>query len=240
MRLQREPTIGLVLEETDRAKLRRLFDAFALAVKLPDGRGDAWWRIVVQLSVRGGSRGMQQIEQDPECLDRVRDSVSLQRCLAARTPKRFIEKALREHGATRFPTKVAGDLVALLRDPRVVDGGRVVLDDGLRGLRDGDAMRDAVIARTSGLFGMKSASDYLINRGLTTDVIALDRRVVGVLREHFGLEVPLAYIQGKSEVYRAVEDGLRRECAAIGMSLAVLDRILYQYSVMSAVEWVMR
>jgi thermostable 8-oxoguanine DNA glycosylase len=98
------------------------------------------------------------------------------------------------------------------------------------------AVRDVLMERCP-IFRMKSASDFMINAGLSHDVIALDVRVVGVLQRYLGYNLAPGNVQSRRRVYLSVEDALRGACERSSHSLAHLDRVLFKFSAMSALEF---
>lgn len=88
------------------------------------------------------------------------------------------------------------------------------------------------------IFKLKSASDFMISTGLSHDVIALDTRVVGVLRRYFGFNHEASTVQGRPSLYFSVEQALRETCQEAGRTLALLDRILFRYRGVSTLEFV--
>ena len=80
----------------------------------------------------------------------------------------------------------------------------------------------------------------MIDAGLSHDVIALDVRVVGALRKHFGFNLEAGQVQARRDVYLSVESALREVCAEAGKPLALLDRALFQLGGMTALDFVVR
>ncbi|MBM2815864.1 MAG: hypothetical protein HW421_2626 [Ignavibacteria bacterium] len=86
---------------------------------------------------------------------------------------------------------------------------------------------------------MKSASDFMISLGLSDNVMALDSRIVGFLTNYLGFNVKVGKIQSNQELYRIIEDSLRKECEKMNIKLAILDRIIFQYSSKSAIDFIL-
>lgn len=78
----------------------------------------------------------------------------------------------------------------------------------------------------------------MISTGLCHDVVALDTRVVGVLQRYFGFNHEASAVQGKPELYFSVEQALREVCNEVKEPLARLDRVLFQFSGVSTLEFV--
>lgn len=233
MRIQNSSTEAprVTLTRGDRQKVSKVLALFGPRVELEKlGRyeqfsDEDWWRLLVgQFAVMGGSRGWDGAHKVPA----FQQAIALQRCLAAPSPAEHIAAALRDHGATRFWQKTGDKLGVLVRDPRVVRDGRLVLCEGLRHGSPADELRATLLSRCP-RFKLKSASDFLIGVGLSHDLIAFDVRVVGALREGFGLEATAGQVQGKRPLYLALEAALREACAEAGQPLALLDRVFYKF-----------
>jgi thermostable 8-oxoguanine DNA glycosylase len=233
MRIQNTATDTprVTLTRGDREKLSKVLALFGPRVELEKlGRyehfsDEQWWQLFVgQFAVMGGSRGWDGARRVPE----FQQAIALDRCLAAPSPTDHLAAALRDHGATRFWQKTADKLGVLVRDPRVVRGDRLVLCEGLRHGSPAHELREALLSRCP-RFKLKSASDFLIGVGLSHDLIAFDVRVVGALREGFGLEATAGQVQGNRPLYLALEATLREACAEARQPLALLDRVFYKF-----------
>jgi thermostable 8-oxoguanine DNA glycosylase len=130
-------------------------------------------------------------------------------------------------------------LDTILATNTAFDHGKQVLLHGLSHNDNTDKTRETIMAR-SGIFGRKSASDFMISVGLSRDVIALDTRIVGVLRKSCGFKLSTGRIQASNSLYRRLESELRAVCQKCRTSLAQLDRLLFKYSNMSALDWVLK
>jgi len=63
--------------------------------------------------------------------------------------------------------------------------------------------------------------------------------VVGVLQRYFGFNRKASAVQGKPELYFSVEQALREVCEEVGEPLARLNRVLFQFSRVSTLEFVL-
>jgi thermostable 8-oxoguanine DNA glycosylase len=99
--------------------------------------------------------------------------------------------------------------------------------------------RDELIRRNP-IFRLKSTSDFMISVGLSHDVIALDTRVIGIFQDYFEYNVSAGRIQSDLEMYLSLEATLREFCGEQGVSLALLDRLLFKFSDLNAVELVVK
>ena len=72
------------------------------------------------------------------------------------------------------------------------------------------------------------------------DAGPLDTRVVGVFQKHFGYSVSSGRIQSNQDLYLSLEATLREFCREQGVPLALLDRLLFKFSVLSAIELIVK
>ncbi len=115
------------------------------------------------------------------------------------------------------------------------DEDRFVLFKNLSHKNDANHIRHQLIQRCP-VFRLKSASDFMIEAGLSRDVIALDTRIVGVLKDYFDYNLGPGQVQANIARYYSLEDALRKYCQKAGKSLAVLDRVLFRYSGMTVFQ----
>lgn len=205
----------------------------------PPSSDEVWHRLVSEVCVMGSSKGMEGIAGNVPILKSFRTATSLLAWRRHRYDQAYLAGVLGSYKATRFPKKAAETLGKMTATPTIVRKGEVVLLNGLSAKMARDEIRDTLIERCR-FFKMKSASDFMISTGLSDDVIALDVRIVGVLRQHLGYERTAAQVQSSREVYLSLETALRVVCQEAGVSLANLDRLLFQFSAMSALEYVLR
>jgi len=115
---------------------------------------------------------------------------------------------------------------------------RVVLLEGLSFKGDPNQVRETIMARCP-ILRLDSASDLMLALGLSHDVIALDRHVVGALRRFFGYNLTTEQVQARPDAYLSLEAALRKLCHDADSSAAVLDRALYQFASMNLLEFAM-
>ncbi len=195
-----------------------------------------WTRIVEQICVMGSSRGLDKLKGEPSGYQEFRDAVSLDSWAARKWSVSSMAKVLQRYGATRFYNKAAEKLRTVAKLPSVVDGTQCNLLRSLPVKQGYERVRVDLMDRCP-IFKMKSASDYMIDMGLSRDVIALDVRIVGTLRRYLGYNLPVSKLQSSETIYRSVETALRDATEAHGHCLARLDRALFRFSDMSALEF---
>jgi hypothetical protein len=233
-----------ICDPEDRAKLLRVLERLGNHVKdvppighwLEMSSEDLWWKLLQQVCVMGSARGIEGLSKD--------DFDALQYATSLRIWKRhgfdadYLENALLGLSATRFYHIATLKLAALARTPSVVRGNRVTLLDGFSESDEANFIRDELMARCD-VFRLKSASDFMITVGLSHDVIALDQRIVGVLKKFLHYDLEFDKIQRNKPIYLSVETELRDVCRDAGTSLAVLDRALFQFTEMNVIQYLM-
>jgi thermostable 8-oxoguanine DNA glycosylase len=225
------------ISATDRQKLSRVIDVLAPFVQNDwigeIGKYDTitadelWFILVVQFCVIGSAERIGRIENNPDEYEEFKKAVSFSVVTNQQDRLSYLSKTLSK--ATRFYNKRANDLLAILNSSTVFRNGKVVLFDGLSRTNDVNLTRDEIVKRCPG-FNLKSASDFMISVGLSHNVIALDTRVVGFLRKYFNYNVEAGYIQGNRGYYFSLEAALREYCQEKGISLALLDRVIFNFS----------
>ena len=244
--------------ETDRSRLAQLLkragpfvDVKPLGYWRTMSNGDRWLQIVKQVCVMGSARGMSDLIGDTKRMAIFTRATSLRSWKRHGFDKKYMASVLR--GVTRFHRVAAQRLHSVIAAPGCVKGTRVTLFDGLPKGRN--EMRSELMARCR-IFQCKSASDFMIDTGLSHDVIALDTRVIGALKDHFDYRLFSAKrargvkpatlspdtivqrLQSSKRLYFSVEDELRRVCQAADFSLAVLDQILFRFN--GALEFLLK
>lgn len=235
------------LSDDDLAKLGRIVALFGPFVELeliaryrtmpPD---ELWLVLVEEVCAMGGARNIERFQKDKaEEYEEFKKAVSLESLSRQQDLVGYLSSKLRDSSVTRFYNKGAEKIASMLKSPEVFQGDKLVL---LRGLsHEGDAIqtRDELIRRNP-IFRLKGTSDFMISIGLSHDVIALDTRVVGVFQKHFGYNVSPGRIQSNRDLYLSLEATLREFCREQGVSLALLDRLLFKFSVLNAIELVVK
>ena len=75
-------------------------------------------------------------------------------------------------------------------------------------------------------FNFRTASEFMIDIGLSVDVIGLDMRIISVLQRHLRLKIKDTKFENNKEVYESIENNLRHACEQIGIPLAYLHKML--------------
>lgn len=200
---------------------------------------DVWLALVGQVCVMGSAGHMERLGRNDAKHEKFKDAVSLQVVGPQPDPVSYLEETLRSFSATRFPKKGAERIVSVVQSPGIFQGNDLVLFEGLS--HEGNAIqtRDEIIKRCP-TFRLKSASDFMIFVGLSHDVIALDTRVVGILQQYLGYNLTPERIQSHRGLYFSLEAALREFCHEQDICLALLDRLLFRFSNLGAIEMVIK
>lgn len=234
------------IEAEDHARFLRIIDRLGPYAEVPPlggyrhmGHAEVWLKLVGQVCVMGSSRGMAAINADRRTRTQFAKAASLRSWSASSYRVSALAKVLKDFKATRFATRAAGLLREVAKSPEVVRNDRCVLLRHLSHDQDVERIRRTLMDRCP-IFKLKSASDFMINVGLSQDVIALDLRVVGTLEEHFGFNLSASQVQARERIYLSVEETLRAVCREAGVTLGVLDRCIFQFGGMSALDFALR
>jgi thermostable 8-oxoguanine DNA glycosylase len=238
--------ISTLLSITDGSILGRIVRSFGKLVEVeslgqyctmtPD---KLWMRLVVQVCVMGSANHIERLQSNARLHDEFEYAVSLNLVSHQRDPVSYLAENFRKFSATRFPKKGAKYLVSVLQSPTVFQNGKISLFEGLSHEANATQVRDELIKRCP-IFRLKSASDFMISVGLSHDVIALDTRVVGTLQKYLSYNMTPARVQSHRRLYFSLEAALREFCQEQSISLALLDRILFRFSNMRAIELIVK
>ena len=201
---------------------------------------ELWLHLVSKICAVGGAELLYELKKDDEKFREFGDRLSISVLLTKKDlRKEYIAGVLKEYKATRFYNKQAEKIDALLSHPSVIYKGHfVLLDDIDHNKLSYKEIRNLLIARNSYL-KLKSASEYMIEVGLSIDVIGLNRPVADVLMNHFGLQVYRYKLQNTKYIYESVEEGLRRGCEQVGIPLAYFDRMLTHFIGKDAISFIL-
>lgn len=234
------------LSDDDRTKLGRIIALFGPFVKLePIARyrtmtsDEVWLVLFEEVCVMGSARHIERLHKDPVGYEEFKKAVSMESLSHQKDLVGYLSETLREFSVTRFPNRSSERIASMLKSPEVFQKDELILLRGLSHEDDAIQTRDELIRRNP-IFRLKSTSDFMISVGLSHDVIALDTRVIGIFQVYFEYNVSAGRIQSDLEMYLSLEATLREFCREQGVSLALLDRLLFKFSDLNAVELVVK
>ena len=227
------------LSEEDIDKLEKIKKYLVGKVKLPKlgsylslNDKELWIKIVVQFCVMGGTRMIGNLEKDKIRYAEFKKKIDLNnlKLIVEGDRLNYIDNILKDFKATRFHYQQAKKIDNILKNPKVVNKGHILLLDGLSHAHPDFMKVRAELMERNPYFKLKSASDFMIDVGLSHNVIALDTRIVGILKDYFGLNLDVNRVQGNKTIYESIERAIRNACEKLGISLAHLDRMLFRFS----------
>ncbi|WP_061132804.1 8-oxoguanine DNA glycosylase [Caballeronia fortuita] len=201
---------------------------------------DLWMRLVSQICVRGSARGMDAVTGSRGTKDSFIQAISLHDWQKRNLDEEYFSDILKRFKATRFHNEAARSLRKIAKCETAIRGGKVVLLAELDQCSANSALQREHILKRCPVLGWKSVSDFMIETGVSDDVIALDTRIVKLLQKHFGYNVPVGRVQSSEALYMSLENALREACAEVKVPLALLDRLLFRLSGMSVIDFFMK
>ena len=236
-----------ILSQTDYTKLIKITKNLIHKVGMPHlglyseiSQDEIWLSLVLQFCVVSGRRMTEDLRQDTFKLHEFKEKLNF-RTLHSMKHKRkeYIADTLKKFKATSFYNKQAERLEDVLKSPEVINQNKLVLLKDLDHTKQNyKEIRDILIKRVPH-FKLKSASDFMIENGLSLDVIALNTRIGEVLNEHFGLNLDNQKIQNSRAIYESIENALRKMCDKIGIPLAYLSKMLFYYSEKDTISYIL-
>jgi hypothetical protein len=232
----KKPLCPPPLTEEQLDKFRWIRDRFRDETPLPSRfnprikNSAIWLRVVSQVVVIGGAAQAAKL-QDPAIREKL--DYELLCSVSSTRAVKLIGEALREIGTRRVSAKSPE------RSPKVVYlaknldkfknhlGGPREFVRKLEAL-DSSVARRKYVEECLSYFGPKGSRDFLTTGlGLATDLIALDSRVMGVVRRI----VPEWPETVKKDEYDALEDYLVHEvCTPLSIPPVLLDQLLFRHS----------
>lgn len=218
------------------AQLQRAAAAHAKRTRFP--RPHAWrrlsddeiWRhFVSQVAVVGGATSSGRITDSSDAQRALR--FSKLRSTSPQERRRIINRVLRDCGVRYASSELSKcrKTAAVVRNLDFLcrfSGGPTAYIASLARQSD-DHTRVNRLAHDMSYIKLKGARDLLAELGVVTDVIALDIRILNILRE-LGAELP-ADVQTNPSRYKQLQDELlTRVCVPMRITGVALDRILFQ------------
>jgi hypothetical protein len=218
------------------AELKRVVKAYAAKARVP--RAHAWkrlsddeiWRhFIVQVAVVGSAASGERLNRAL----RAQQTLGLNRLAALPLARRraLISKSLRDSGVRYASHDIerCRKTAAVVRNFEFLSafpGGPTGYVKSLVKVQSDDA-RAARLAADMSYIKLKGARDLLVELGVVSNVVALDTRILNILRR-FGAVIPRD-IRTNLNSYRQLQSELlSRVCKPLGITGAALDRILFQ------------
>ena len=235
------------LNDADLSKLIKITSHLIHHVSMPEpglystlSKDDIWLGLVLEFCVLNGRRLTDELKTDTIKFYEFREKINYRFLLSLKNNrKEYLAHVLKTYKATSFYNKQAERLEEVFNSPKVVKGNQLVLLQGIdHRLQHFNEIRDTLISRIPH-FKLKSASDFMIENGLSLDVMAINSRIADVLNQHFGLEVSSHKIHSNKTVYESIESCLRKACDNIGIPLAYLSRMLDTYTEKDTISYLL-
>jgi thermostable 8-oxoguanine DNA glycosylase len=191
---------------------------------------ELWTIFVAEFAVRGGTALFDGVWQDAP----KREEFVRRTSLAGSTDE--LRAGLKS--VTRFWQRQADAIEQCRRNTCVVRNCRFVLLGGVERIHGDIERRNEIRARCPAL-GLKGTSDFLVSVGAVEDIAAIDTRVIACLKRHFGLTLTPGRVQSSLPLYLAVERGLHEAAEYCHISLARLDRAVFQASGTSVLDFLL-
>ncbi|MBS3771868.1 MAG: response regulator [Bacteroidales bacterium] len=190
--------------------------------------GDALWiKLVMLFCITEEEELPRHLTNKEAEFNRFKESLSLDVLLSKdKERENYISRVLREFHVTRFPDIQASQINGLMDNPMVIDDGSfVLLNEMDHTAMEAREIRNHLVYRAPS-FNFRTASEYMIDTGLSVDVMGMDMRIIGILRNHLRLKVNGNKLEKNREVYEFVEHNMRHACERAGIPLAYLHKML--------------
>jgi thermostable 8-oxoguanine DNA glycosylase len=199
-----------------------------------------WMSLVWQYCVVSGKRLVGDLKNDEKKLREFENKLSFRKLLLIKNNrKKYISEILQQYKATSFYNKQAERIEDVLNAPEVFSNDQLILlKDVDHSKQSYDEIRNILTHRIPH-FKLKSASEFMIENGLSIDVMGFNTRIVEVLTEHFNLNVDNQKVQSSKRIYESVENALRIATRKMGVPLSYMSRMLYHYSDKDTISYIL-
>ncbi|MGM0531295.1 MAG: response regulator [Bacteroidota bacterium] len=201
---------------------------------------DALWKKLATLFCMTEEEELpKHLRNDEAQFNSFKESLSLDVLLSKnKNRENYISNILREFHVTKFPDIQAIQINELLNNPMVIDyGSFVLLKEIDYSAMESREIRNHLIYRAPSL-NFRTASEYMIDTGLSVDVIGLDMKVLSVMQRHLRLKVNATKLEKNREAYEFVEYNLRNACEQIGIPLAYLHK-MFKFSQIDSISFIL-
>jgi thermostable 8-oxoguanine DNA glycosylase len=235
------------LDEVDYSKLLKITKHLIHQVNMPQlgiyssiSQDELWLNLVLQFCVVSGKRMAEDLRSDEKKLHEFGKKLNFRYLISLKNNrKNYIANILKSYKATSFYNKQAERIEDVLRSPEVIHHNKLIFVKDINYERQSHKeIRDLLMKRVPH-FKLKSASDFMIENGLSLNVMAINTRIGEVLNHHFRLNLTNHRIQSNKRIYESVETSLRKGCDKMGVPLAYLSRMLYNYSEKDTISYIL-
>lgn len=235
------------ITKSDYTKLSKIVEHLIHEADMPElglysvmSQDALWMSLVFQFCAISGRRMTEGLRKDEKQLHEFSEKLNF-RYLDSMKNKRkeYIAKVLKDYKATSFYNKQAERIEDILESADIINQNKLVLLNGIdHNKQNYNEIRNILMRRVPH-FMLKSASGFMIENGVSIDVIAISSRIGEVLNQHFDLNLDNRKIQSSRKTYLAIEEALRKACIHIGIPLAFLSRMLFQYSEKDTISFIL-
>ncbi len=233
--------------ETDYSKLTRIIKHLIHQVDMPQlglystiNPDELWISLIFQFCTVSGKRMTEDLREDEKRLIEFGEKLNF-RLLSSMKNNReeYISNVLKKYKATSFYNKQAERIEDVLNSRNVIDKNQfILLNDIDHNRQNYEEIRGLLMTRVPH-FKIKSASGFMIENGLSIDIIEISTRIGEVLNRHFNLNLDHRKIQTSRKTYEIIENALRKACNRLGIPLACLSRMLFYYSEKDTISYIL-
>lgn len=235
------------ITKSDYTKLTKIVEHLIHEVEMPElglysvmSHEDLWMSLVFQFCAISGRRMTEDLRNDKKQLHEFSEKLNFRYLSSVKNNrKEYIAKVLKDYKATSFYNKQAERIEDILKSQRIIVQNKFVLLNGIdHNKHSYNEIRNILMSRVPH-FKLKSASGFMIENGLSIDIMAISTKIGEVLNHHFDLNLDNRKIQSSRKTYLNIEEALRKACSHIGIPLAYLSRMLFQYSDKDTISFIL-
>jgi thermostable 8-oxoguanine DNA glycosylase len=233
--------INFVLEKKDVELIQEIYRQFP-ETKFPEINNfkkctdeELWQKIIGQIIVIGKDSPYEKVDKQKLSLKSLNKFVETQSNLPFYINSILLEASVRYVGSEKISPK-ANWISDNFSNPKIVKNEKVVLLDNMKDLlkenkinedRELEKLAREFIMKDAKGFGLKSASDFLIEIGFAKTLIAFDVRVLEFINQILKPNIPLSQRDLGPGTYLLLEESFQ-SLLKVGISPSKFDRIIFQ------------